>query len=42
MEDYQGGRDLEDLQTFAKENLGPSCGPQQPRPLRRGGQEDHL
>jgi hypothetical protein len=27
MEDYQGGRDLEDLQTFAKENLGPSCGP---------------
>jgi len=27
MEDYQGGRELEDLQTFAKENLGPSCGP---------------
>jgi len=27
MEDYQGGRTLEDLQTFAKENLGPSCGP---------------
>jgi len=27
LEDYQGGRTLEDLQTFAKENLGPSCGP---------------
>jgi len=27
LEDYQGGRELEDLQTFAKENLGPSCGP---------------
>jgi len=27
MEDYQGGRSFEDLQTFAKENLGPSCGP---------------
>jgi len=27
MEDYQGGRDLEDLRKFAKENLGPSCGP---------------
>ena len=27
MEDYQGGRSLDDLQTFAKENLGPSCGP---------------
>jgi len=27
MEDYQGGRTLEDMQTFAKENLGPSCGP---------------
>jgi len=27
MEDYEGGRTLEDLQTFAKENLGPSCGP---------------
>jgi len=27
LEDYQGGRSLEDLQTFAKENLGPSCGP---------------
>merc|ERR1711990_543702 len=27
MEDYQGGRSFEDLQAFAKENLGPSCGP---------------
>jgi protein disulfide-isomerase A6 len=27
MEDYQGGRSLEDLTTFAKENLGPTCGP---------------
>jgi len=27
MEDYQGGRTFEDLQSFAKENLGPSCGP---------------
>jgi len=27
LEDYQGGRSLDDLQTFAKENLGPSCGP---------------
>jgi len=27
LEDYQGGRSLEDLQTFAKENLGPTCGP---------------
>jgi len=27
MEDYQGGRDLDDLRKFAKENLGPSCGP---------------
>jgi hypothetical protein len=27
MEDYQGGRSFEDLQSFAKENLGPSCGP---------------
>lgn len=27
MEDYQGGRTFEDMQTFAKENLGPSCGP---------------
>merc|ERR1712084_157665 len=27
MEDYKGGRSLKDLQTFAKENLGPTCGP---------------
>merc|ERR1712072_682776 len=27
MEDYQGGRSLEDMQAFAKENLGPTCGP---------------
>jgi len=27
MEDYQGGRSFDDLQAFAKENLGPSCGP---------------
>jgi len=27
MEDYQGGRDLDDLRKFAKENLGPTCGP---------------
>merc|ERR1712193_562325 len=27
LEDYQGGRDFDDLQKFAKENLGPSCGP---------------
>jgi len=27
MEDYQGGRSLDDLEKFAKENLGPSCGP---------------
>merc|ERR1711915_770672 len=27
MEDYKGGRTLKDLQTFAKENLGPTCGP---------------
>jgi len=27
LEDYQGGRSLEDLTTFAKENLGPTCGP---------------
>merc|ERR1711939_1228752 len=27
LEDYQGGRSLEDLQAFAKENLGPTCGP---------------
>jgi len=27
LEDYKGGRDYDDLLTFAKENLGPSCGP---------------
>eukprot|EP00933_Yihiella_yeosuensis_P061185 TRINITY_DN63_c1_g1_i14.p1 TRINITY_DN63_c1_g1~~TRINITY_DN63_c1_g1_i14.p1 ORF type:complete len:169 (+),score=63.36 TRINITY_DN63_c1_g1_i14:218-724(+) len=27
LEDYQGGRDLASLQKFAKENLGPKCGP---------------
>merc|ERR1712010_398091 len=27
MEDYQGGRSFDDLLSFAKENLGPSCGP---------------
>jgi len=27
LQDYQGGRDLEDLKKFADENLGPSCGP---------------
>jgi len=27
LEDYQGGRSYEDLEKFATENLGPSCGP---------------
>jgi len=27
LEDYKGGRDYDDLLKFAKENLGPSCGP---------------
>merc|ERR1712217_524750 len=27
LEDYEGGRDLKELQTFAKEKLGPTCGP---------------
>jgi len=27
LEDYQGGREFDDLQTFAKEKLGPTCGP---------------
>jgi len=27
LEDYQGGRTYEDLEKFATENLGPSCGP---------------
>merc|ERR1711979_151533 len=30
LEDYKGGRSLEALQTFAKENLGPTCGPANP------------
>jgi len=28
LEDYQGGRTYDDLLTFAKENLGPTCGPE--------------
>merc|ERR1712039_1093761 len=27
LEDYEGGRDFSSLQKFAKENLGPRCGP---------------
>merc|ERR1712127_1131636 len=27
LEDYEGGRDLASLQKFAKESLGPRCGP---------------
>merc|ERR1712062_736710 len=27
LQDYKGGRDFASLQKFAKENLGPSCGP---------------
>jgi len=27
LEDYNGGREYDDLVTFAKENLGPTCGP---------------
>merc|ERR1719511_1723 len=27
LEDYEGGRDMEALQAFAKESLGPTCGP---------------
>merc|ERR1712146_793749 len=27
LQDYKGGRSLKDLQKFAKENLGPTCGP---------------
>eukprot|EP00441_Pelagodinium_beii_P038092 CAMPEP_0197650618 /NCGR_PEP_ID=MMETSP1338-20131121/31050_1 /TAXON_ID=43686 ORGANISM="Pelagodinium beii, Strain RCC1491" /NCGR_SAMPLE_ID=MMETSP1338 /ASSEMBLY_ACC=CAM_ASM_000754 /LENGTH=168 /DNA_ID=CAMNT_0043225057 /DNA_START=32 /DNA_END=538 /DNA_ORIENTATION=+ len=27
MEDYKGGRDFDALSKFAKENLGPKCGP---------------
>merc|ERR1712060_947313 len=27
LQDYNGGRSLDDLKKFAEENLGPSCGP---------------
>lgn len=27
LQDYEGGRSLSDLQTFARTNLGPQCGP---------------
>ena len=27
LEDYQGGREYDDMEKFANENLGPSCGP---------------
>jgi len=27
LDDYKGGRTYDDLLTFAKENLGPTCGP---------------
>merc|ERR1711972_337937 len=27
LEDYEGGRELEDLQQFAKDSLGPRCSP---------------
>lgn len=27
LQDYQGGREFDDLIVFAKENLGPTCGP---------------
>lgn len=27
MKDYQGGRDLDSLKSFAASNLGPQCGP---------------
>merc|ERR1712062_371664 len=27
LQDYKGGRDFNALQKFAKDNLGPSCGP---------------
>eukprot|EP00429_Kryptoperidinium_foliaceum_P018628 CAMPEP_0176036814 /NCGR_PEP_ID=MMETSP0120_2-20121206/18234_1 /TAXON_ID=160619 /ORGANISM="Kryptoperidinium foliaceum, Strain CCMP 1326" /LENGTH=217 /DNA_ID=CAMNT_0017370201 /DNA_START=66 /DNA_END=719 /DNA_ORIENTATION=- len=30
LEDYEGGRDLDSLSKFAKENLGPRCGPANP------------
>merc|ERR1712146_206850 len=27
LKDYEGGRELKDLEKFAAENLGPTCGP---------------
>jgi len=27
LQDYEGGRSLDDLRSFAKSNLGPQCGP---------------
>jgi len=27
LKDYEGGRSYEDLEAFAEENLGPTCGP---------------
>merc|ERR1719361_3050905 len=30
LEKYEGGRSLKDLQAFAKEKLGPTCGPKNP------------
>jgi len=27
LKDYEGGRSYEDLEKFAEENLGPTCGP---------------
>merc|ERR1711988_1861576 len=28
LEEYKGGRSIEDLQKFAEEHLGPTCGPE--------------
>mmetsp|Transcript_118334 Transcript_118334/g.232332 ORF Transcript_118334/g.232332 Transcript_118334/m.232332 type:complete len:218 (+) Transcript_118334:102-755(+) len=30
LDDYEGGRDFDSLSNFAKENLGPRCGPANP------------
>jgi len=30
LEDYEGGRDFDELEKFAKDNLGPTCGPKNP------------
>jgi len=30
LEDYEGDRSLKELKKFAKENLGPTCGPKNP------------